>query len=463
MALISRASPSVIYLTFLLFILILPTDISADSVEVHFSVNKILLEDTLMSSLPLNAKWSFSAIDLSTGEKLIDTGNARDNPLIPGSIVKLFVTAAIMDMNTKEKIELDTKVAFDGRISEGGLQGDLYIKGSGNAFLSEGDIRKVVEEVLSKGVKEIRGDIIVDDSFFDTNGWVNRYYGPAYSTPSALGLDMHTVSIMVSGNPTNIKIDPPNEAVRISFNPYGKPAIRRIDDLTYEVSGFTSDSTLLRKRFPLKDPGLYAGGTLKTFLKENGVNVTGSVRKGKMPPQAKEVFRIKSKDLSAIIKDTNWNSLNVVAENLLLLLGATRFGEPGTIENGLNAIEIFLNDFDLQGIKIADGSGVSSDNKITSEQMVSFLKRVTKKPWFRSFYESLPRVGMDGTLKDIGFKNGQIRAKTGQLDDVYCLVGYIGKNSKAKIAFSYMVNVPGADLLREEGKKVFAFLEQLLD
>ena len=156
-------------------------------------MSSILLKDSVESSLPVNAKWSFSAIDIETGKDLIDAGNARDISLMPGSLVKLFVTAAILDIGAKEKIGLDTIIAHDGKISKEELQGNLYLKGSGNAFLSEIELKKAVEEILSKDISKISGDIIVDDTFFDTRGWESRYSGPAYSTPSALGLDMHTV------------------------------------------------------------------------------------------------------------------------------------------------------------------------------------------------------------------------------------------------------------------------------
>ena len=428
-------------------------------------MSSILLKDSVESSLPVNAKWSFSAIDIETGKDLIDAGNARDISLMPGSLVKLFVTAAILDIGAKEKIGLDTIIAHDGKISKEELQGNLYLKGSGNAFLSEIELKKAVEEILSKDISKISGDIIVDDTFFDTRGWESRYSGPAYSTPSALGLDMHTVSITVSGKPLNIKIEPPNEAIRVSFNPDVKPGIRQIDDLTYEVSGTTSDSTIMRKRFPLKNPGLYAGGTLLTLLKESGVTIKGVVRKGELPPRMTEIFRIKSKDLSEIVKDTNNNSLNVVAENLLLLLGAKRFGLPGTVEKGVMAVREFLSYLGLpsDGIAFTDGSGLSPDNRIASKHIVSFLRIASEKPWFKTFYESLPRVGMDGTLKGVGYENGRIRAKTGQTPDIYCLAGYLERNDGRKIAFSYMVNVPGAELTWKDSNKIFALLSKVAD
>lgn len=461
----NRALPREILFALLLTILVLPSNISAGSVETHLSVSSILLKDSVESSLPVNAKWSFSAIDIETGKDLIDAGNARNISLMPGSLVKLFVTAAILDIGAKEKIGLDTIIAHDGKISKEELRGNLYLKGSGNAFLSEIELKKAVEEILSKGVSKISGDIIVDDTLFDTRGWESRYPGPAYSTPSALGLDMHTVSITISGRPPNIKIEPSNDSVRVSFNPDGKLDIRQIDDLTYEVSGQLSDFTLIKKRFPLKDPAAYALGTLKTLLKQRGITVKGTNRKGKTPSDARTIYIVKSKDLSEIVKDTNNNSLNVVAENLLLLLGAKRFGLPGTVEKGVMAVREFLSYLGLpsDGIAFADGSGLSPDNRITSEQMVSFLKIVSEKPWFKAFYESLPRLGMDGTLKNISYKNEHIRAKTGQFSDVYCLAGYIETKNKNKIAFSCMVNVPGADLLWGNENRIISLLGQIAD
>ncbi len=186
-------------LILLLYYILLQKNTLDIKVETHLSVSSILLKDSVESSLPVNAKWSFSAIDIETDKYLIDAGNARDISLIPGSIVKLFVTAAILDMDAKEKTGLDTIIAHNSKISKGELQGNLYLKGTGNAFLSEIELKEAVEEILSKDVSKISGDIIVDDTFFDTRGWESKYPGPAYSAPSALGLDMHTVSITVSG------------------------------------------------------------------------------------------------------------------------------------------------------------------------------------------------------------------------------------------------------------------------
>ncbi len=447
---IFKVFPSVkLYLPSLLFLFVFSSNVNAGLVEAHFSVKPILLEDYLKSSLPVNALWSFSAIDLDTGRQIINTGNARDISLIPGSLVKLFIMAAILDMNTKMGISMDTIIAADGELSNGKLKGNLYIKGSGNAFLSEKDMEKAVEEILFRGIQKISGDIIVDDSLFDTREWKARWNGPAYAPPDALGLDLHTVSVTVDNTSSKVTIRPPNETVRISFNPSGKPNIRQIDDFAYEISGKISDLPFIRKRFPLKDPAVYAGWTLRTILRKRGINHDGVIRRGKMPANAIEIYSIRSKAPSDIIKDTNINSINVVAENLLLLLGAKRFGPPGSIKKGILALREFLNNIGLPSREMVftDGSGLSPDNRITSEYIAVFLKKVSEKPWFSTFYESLPRAGMEGTFNDIGYRNEHIRAKTGRLNNVYCLAGYVDRSNGSRIAFSYMVNVSGADAM----------------
>ena len=277
------------WISCVLIIAVMPLGVSADQIEVKFSVDTILIEDFIKISLPVNAKWSFSAVDLKTGEKILQSGSANDDPLVPGSIVKLFVAAAILDADARKKINLDTVIFHDGKINGDILDGNIYIKGLGNAFLSRDDISKAIEDIHIKGIREVTGNILADDSFFDAKRLKSVYNGPAYSQPSALGLDMHTVALMVFGRPPNVKFDPPNENASVSFKSHGKPLIRQINDLEYEVSGITSATTNKRQRFPLKDPAIYAAGTFLTLLKEKGITLKGTIKKGKTPSSVSEV------------------------------------------------------------------------------------------------------------------------------------------------------------------------------
>ena len=292
------------------------------------------------------------------------------------------------------------------------------------------------------GIKEVNGNVIIDDTLFDVKEWKARYSGPAYGMPSALGLDMHTVSVTAEGDQPKIAIDPPNDAVKVSMNPSGKADIRQIDDLTYEVTGAKLDAAGVHKRFSLADPGLYAGGTMLTLLRKKGIAVKGTVKRGALRPGTSEIAHVGSRDIDSYVRDTNQHSLNVAADNLLFLLGALKYGSPGTKEKGSQAVSEFLgaSGIDPAMLVVDDGSGVSEMNRVSAEQMVSFLRTAAKQPWFKPFLASLSRPGMDGRLQDFGYRSDRMRLKSGQVRDAYCLAGYVEKSSGGTIAFAFLVN-----------------------
>jgi D-alanyl-D-alanine carboxypeptidase/D-alanyl-D-alanine-endopeptidase (penicillin-binding protein 4) len=259
-----------------------------------------------------------------------------------------------------------------------------------------------------------------------------------------------------------VKIEPANDATRVRFA-QGDPSIKQIDDFTYLITTKREMPKGMKRRFSLRDPGLFAGLTLMTLLKERGIQCSGTVSKSAVPDAAVEIYRIHSPDVAHIVRDTNQYSLNITAENILLYLGAKRYGSPGTVEKGIMALTGFLteNGLDPEGMVFADGSGLSHANRITPAFIVRFLQKVSEKPWFNSFYESLPRAGIDGTLRDMGLRNERIRAKTGRLNDAYCLAGYVNHNDGHRIAFAYMVNGSGAGVIEPvnaSGMKVLQYL-----
>lgn len=400
-----------------------------------------IAENIIRARVPANSLWSFSAVSFNTGEQITRNGNGKS--LMPASLVKLIVTAAALDANVRERISLDTVFAVNGRIDGSRISGDLYIKGYGNAFLSEDDIKGAVEGISSIGIGAVSGDVVVDDYYFDVSGWERFGNGPAYAVPGALGLDLHTVSVRAHGL-GDINVTPAVDSLTVAGkSPDG--SIHQVDDLIYMVPEGEA-----RGRFALNDPAIYAGSTFRTLMNRSGVAVEGEVRRGRTPSTATELHRVKSKPLPKVIRDTNAYSLNVAAENLLLLLGAKKFGFPGTLENGIKAVKLFLEDLGLPSseINISDGSGLSKENMVTAEFMARFLERISREPWFDAFYKSLPKAGLEGTLRDIGYSNEKVRAKTGQTESVYSLAGYADGTENGKLAFSLIVNVAGADLLR---------------
>ncbi len=432
---------------------------AGEGVSVSLSVQAVRIQDAVTAKLSNKAQWVFIAGEVESGKTIVSAGSAGDTAFVPGSLMKLFISGAALEKNSKVPFDLSAVVATEGKIKRGTLTGNVIIRGGGNALLSTKDLNVAVEKLKARGIARINGDIIADDSLFDVKGWKASYSGPAYGVPSALGLDLHTVSITAEGSTQRVLIDPPNDAVKVSFSPSGKPGVRQIDDLTYEMTGAVPDAPVVRSRFLLADPALYAGGTFLTLLRKAGVEITGSVKRRTSPsPQPSpsrgegdrrfaEIARIGSQDINAFIRDTNQESLNAAADNLLFLLGSSTSGAPGTREHGIQAVNDFLGEvgMPLDGLVIDDGSGVSERNRVSAQQIVTFLRVVAKKSWFNSFYESLSRPGMDGRLRDSGYRSDRMRAKLGQVHNAYCLAGYVDQRNGGRTAFAFMVNGPDAN------------------
>lgn len=434
----------------------------------------VVLAGTLNALLPRDAAWALEVIAMDTGKTIISMGNAKDKPLTPGSLVKLVTTGAVLDYASKNNsLDMTTRILYDGGISNGVVTGNVCLVGRGNGLLTTRDIEAAVQSIAGRGVTKISGDIIADDTAFDAKGLERTRKGTGYAPPSALGMDLHTAAVQVlptnPGKPPEIRMEPPNDEVRLAISARtlsvmrGNVEITQIGDTSYSITGnIPEDSGKVKKRFSLQDPALYAAGTLKTLLNKAGISIGGRVSKGKAPEQATILADMRAQELDGLLRDMNVNSLNVVADNLLLLLGGAAYGFPGTLGKGSRAVNEFLSrlGFAPDEYVIGDGSGLSSDNAVSAKFLARYLQKVSKQPWSRVFRESLPRAGTEGTLRNIGFTDPRFRAKTGKLENAFGLAGYGTDRSGREIVFSYMVNVNAADVrgLEKSGAEIMRYL-----
>lgn len=397
----------------------------------------------LESSLPENAKWSFTIGVPGKGERLSEQRFKQDG-LSPASLVKLYVTALALDINHQERVSLDTIISIDGKVKTGELHGNLYVKGTGNAFLSMDDFSRAMNSLKERGISSVRGDVVADDSYFDGRRQSLYGDGPAYAAPGALGLDLHTVFVSVDGRSKTSTVLPENESALLEYSS-GIKSVRKISDTSYLLP-HRSD----RKRFGLNHPALYTSGALKEYLKANDITVNGNAIVGITPSEATIVAVIPSKDLKEIVKEINSYSINVMSENLLLHAGALKYGPPGTMDKGFLAIEEFLSKKGIAHAEllIADGSGLSHDNRLTSESVFELLNIARNEPWFGTFFSSLAMPGESGTLKHHKSME-RVHVKTGQTERVFSLAGYMDCEKSDMLAFCLVVNVDGADLLNQ--------------
>jgi D-alanyl-D-alanine carboxypeptidase/D-alanyl-D-alanine-endopeptidase (penicillin-binding protein 4) len=148
------------------------------------------------------------------------------------------------------------------------------------------------------------------------------------------------------------------------------------------------------------------------------------------------------RELFDILRDMNVHSRNGTAQNLANSLGEGRFGSPGTRAKGNRAVSTFLKSLDLPTGEaiIADGCGLARGNRITAGFIADYLYQVSKKPWFDIFRATLPRPGLEGTVKRIGYTDQRFRVKTGSLNDVFALAGYGVNAAGREFSFAFIVN-----------------------
>ncbi len=391
-----------------------------------------------------NADWSFVVYDPAT-KKVISSYNEHAS-LIPASTTKLLTTDTAMGL-LGEKFRWVTQLEYGGEIDDAGaLNGNLYIVGSGDPSLGTNkggaySYREIVADfssaIRNAGIKKINGNIIIQTAVFKKN--------KSQSLPeNVVWLDNGSYYLPVG---TTHEINPANEKlIAKQKNPfeeqknyyYISPYIGKV------VYADTFEPKYLTTKLP--DAPAYLANSLRTTLVKSGTPISGKVMT-KMtdpdPEKRKVLTSYESPMLADIILYTNQHSDNALAEATLRMVGFQKFGDQ-TLESGRRAVMHHLNTvkFDTDGLNYYDGSGLSRHNVVTGISQVKFLSNLMQEKYYPTFFESLPIAGQIGTLKRSfsGAGNGQIFAKTGTLNKVKTLAGYIKTNTGKTLVFSLLVN-----------------------
>jgi D-alanyl-D-alanine carboxypeptidase/D-alanyl-D-alanine-endopeptidase (penicillin-binding protein 4) len=438
--------------------------------------------DTLLGAEPASkGEWGLLVADAETGQTLYEQNAAKY--FVPASNMKLFTTTLALDKLGAD-FRFHTTLESAGVVSpEGELSADLVLVGRGDPNLSnrkfpfnlkeefdgppERALAELADALVAKGIKKISGDVIGDDSYFPRerypNGWeiddMVWEYGAAIS------------AIVVNDNTVTVTLTPGQvgDAVQAVVSPH-TPDFLMDNEVTTSAANAKPDLTLTRepgahlvvvrgtlpeKSAPRKlvlaieEPALHAATLLKVLLEQRGVPVDGGVRarhetitaEGITPNVLAEHVSI---PLGDSVKLVNKISQNLHTEVLL----RTAMRQAGTW-NFFDDVAKFAAGFyarvgiAAQDIIQTDGSGLSRHDMVTPRAMLSLLRYAQTRPWFESFFASLPVAGVDGTLEE-RMKNtpaaGRVHAKTGSVEHVRTLSGFADTAGGRRLAFSFMTN-----------------------
>jgi len=442
-------------------------------------------------------------VDAATGETVYELN--ADRYFTPASNTKLFTTTlamATLGPDYRFRTTIETQGTLD---AVGRLRGDLTLVGRGDPDFSnrripydaknpidgpsDKPLGELVDAIVAKGVKEIDGDIIADDSYFPyepfPDGWavgdMPFDYGAAVS---AICFDDNGLDVKVTpgdhvGAPAWVAVEPWPGYDVYAYSVTTGAAGSQPDFNTVENPG--PKPFLVRGSIPLghatidlamamPDPAEYTAHVLKQMLLARGIRVTGDARAlhapppsdgmtfdppGALPQSSSPVSETntlvlaerQSPPLIEIVRVLNKVSENLHAEILLRTVAKEKSGE-GSLAAGLKIEQQFLTSIGipLGDVLVNDGSGLSRQNLVTPRAVVSLLEYGQRQSWGEAYAATLPVAGIDGTL-DNRMKGtsaeGRIEAKTGSVEHTQAISGFATTLHGAHLIFSMFDNHNG--------------------
>ena len=442
--------------------------------------------------------WGIEVADRDTGETLYELNG--DHFFTPASNAKVVTTALALatlgsDYRFRTTLEAKSAIGTDGR-----LAGDLILVGRGDPDLSNrrfpysgrgdraGPIEKVLaemaDEAVAKGLREVDGDIVADDSYLPYDpypvGWSSGDLFFAFGAPvSAIAFNDNTISVEIGpgahvGDPAVIRTEPASAlgafTEEITTGAPDTPsdfAVVRQPGLNFILLRGTIavGRTPTRVEIAMTAPAETAALALRQLLEARGVHIIGTTRAQHAPPPFSNaagepiipetsaplpepnpvtLAEHISEPLLETIRLTNKMSHNLHAELLLRAVGHQKLG-VGSTAAGLKAEREFLKTAGVADgdILLSDGSGLGRDDLVTPRGIVTLLRYAARQPWGKDFLSTLPVAGVDGTLEGRmtgTAASGMIEAKTGEIEHVRALSGYATTLRGESLVFAIFYN-----------------------
>ncbi len=426
---------------------LLPLNLFAQTSGLSAKVQRLV--ETLAPSI------NVAVVDLRTGNAIYQ--HRAQDQVKPASILKTITSSVALSILGPD-YHFKTGFLSDSGIGKGGVVSTLYVRGGGDPSLTIEDALMAARRLHRLGVRKV-GRIVVDDSIFD--GFKARVGERAYEAGASglafnfntLGFDICSTEVgrpaLVIPDPNELPVDITGRIMTVSK----KKAYYRIDDESRTMGGLTFSlkgeirktggcETIYRS---IDNPAEYFGLTMAGLLSKFGISVDRkALSRGVVPQGARTIFEHSSKPLSQIVWDLNHYSTNMIAEQLLYHVGFSRSGRLSR-DAGLQRLGMYLEKlgFPSTSFELYDGSGLNHGNRVTAGIMVAVLRDIYKNQTiWPEFEASLAVMGRSGTLRKRmrGLRGGVVRAKTGSLNGVSSLAGYVFADTGARYAFVSIAN-----------------------
>ena len=388
-------------------------------------------------------------------------------PRNPASVLKLVSTFAALDV-LGPAYTWDTRIWLDGDFdpASGRLDGDIVVRGGGDPWLTLERFWTLLRDLRAKGLRHIDGDFVLDRSLFDIE---NRDPGAfdgqplrAYNVnPDPFLVNLKAVRFTLvrpegSGTP-EVLVEPPLANLRIINQVRNaKGACRGYQrGVSVQAAADRPDTVIFSGRFPsgcreyslyrsVMAPDQFAWGVFQSLWAEVGGSIGGGLRSGPAP-LAEPAFHVMQSIPSAeAIHRVNKFSNNVMARILVLTMGMASEGEPATLDKGRRTIERVLSNAGVstRGMFVDNGSGLSRESRISARTLGEMLVAAWNHRYMPEFVASMPVSGQDGTLRRRlgGDTTGYAHMKTGRLQDVSSIAGFVQSRSGTRFAVVVLHN-----------------------
>ena len=406
--------------------------------------------------------------------------NAKQ-PMNPASTMKLLTTYAGLEILGPAHT-WKTEAFLGGRLEKGVLYGDLIFKGSGNPKLTLEQFWLWLNELQDRGLSEIRGNLVLDRSTFETvphdpAAFDNDPIRPYNMGPDALLLNFNALRLRFIPDGQQIKVvSEPKLSGIVLDNRLNVAAVQgECSNWEDAISvRFNHDALLLKGAFPvqcgereqyysLMSHTKYVYAVFRALWQEMGGKLSGTAVAGELPVGAILFSTHTSAPLSELIRDINKFSNNVMARQLFLSLGAD--AGPASISRSEQAMKNWLESKKLRfpELVLENGAGLSRLERISSHNMAMLLQKAQQSPLSAEFEASLPIIGVDGTLKkrlNGSSASNHAHLKTGSLEGVKAVAGYVQSRSGKQWVMVFLINHPNASAGQQAQDALIEWLQR---